>query len=268
MIVESREQNVERDLVRGLLPFGTLHQPDHAIEKGRAGSSGDAHANPIGQHLRAAGHGRAIATRLADDRSQFTGDRRFIDRSDAFNDLAVGRNQIAGFDKNNVADLERGAGNQLEILRARTAQQLGFCFGARAPQGIGLRLSASLGDGLGKIGEQHGKPQPHDDLKFEHDLTAAGHEISDQNDGGQSGDDLKHEHHWVLDQRARIELHERLADRRDHNLGVHQSRHRHALANLRGFHRNNSEENSIRTRCRRASSVARRADRARAPGRR
>ena len=113
------EQNVERDFVRRLLPLGAFHQLDHAIEEGRAGRRGDAHADPVGQHLRAAGDGRAVAARLADDRSRFTGDRRFVDRSDAFDDLAVGRDQIAGFDQDNVADLERGARDQLEVLPAR-----------------------------------------------------------------------------------------------------------------------------------------------------
>ena len=46
---QAREQDVERDLVRRLLPLGALHQLDHAVDEGRALRRGDADADPVGQ---------------------------------------------------------------------------------------------------------------------------------------------------------------------------------------------------------------------------
>ena len=98
-------------------------------------------------------------------------------------------------------------------------------------------------------------------------LRASGHEVADQDDGGERGDDLEHEHDRILHQGPRIELDEGRADRRNHDLGIEQRRDRHAFAQLRGFHRRDSEISSMRTGCRRSSRNARRSGRARAPGR-
>jgi hypothetical protein len=58
------------------------------------GIGGDAHDDPVGQHARAAGHGAAVAAGLAHDRRRFAGDGALVDRGDAFDDLAVGRDQL------------------------------------------------------------------------------------------------------------------------------------------------------------------------------
>ena len=143
-------------------------------------------------------------------------------------------------------------GHQPIVLRiACLGQQLGLGLGALAPQRVGLRLAAAFGDGLGEIREQHGEPQPQDDLELEDDVSAAGDEIADQDHGGQRRDDLEHEHHRILDQRARIELDEGGADGRHDDLRIEQRRYRHALAQDRGFHRSDSEPNWKRTGCRR-----------------
>ena len=122
--------------------------------------------DPVRQHLRAAGHRRAVAAGFADDRRGFARDRRFVDRGDAFDHLAVGRDDVAGLDKHDVADLEAGAGHHL-TLAVSTGQQLRLRLGAGAPQRIRLRLAAAFGDGFGEIGEQHGEPQPDNDLERE-----------------------------------------------------------------------------------------------------
>jgi hypothetical protein len=183
--------------------------------------------------LRAAGHRGAIAARLADDRRRFTGNRRFVDRGHAFDHFAVRRNDVAGFDQHDVADFERGRRHQPIALRiARTGHELGLSLGALPPQRLGLRLAAAFGDGFGEVGEQHGEPQPQNDLKLEADMLAAGDEIADQNHRGQRRDDLEHEHHRILHQRPRIELDEGGADRRHDDLGIEQRRYRHALAQM------------------------------------
>ena len=60
------------------------------------------HLDLIGEHARAAGHGRAIAARLADHRSRFAGDRRLIHRRDSLHDLAVGGNEFAGRNQHHI----------------------------------------------------------------------------------------------------------------------------------------------------------------------
>ena len=163
---EAREQDIERDLVRRLLPLGALHQLDHAVDEGRALRCGDADADPVRQHLRAAGHRRAVAAGFADHGRGFAGDRGFVDGSDALDHLAVGGDVVAGFDQHDIADLEAGAGHQ-PIGLAGTVQQLGLALGAGLLQRLRLRLAAAFGDGFGEIGEQHREPQPQDDLEGE-----------------------------------------------------------------------------------------------------
>ena len=92
---QADEQNVKRDLVRRLLALGALDQPDHTVEEGGPQRRGDADADPVGEHLRAAGDRRAVATGLANDRSRLAGDRRLIDGGDAFDHLAVRGDEVA-----------------------------------------------------------------------------------------------------------------------------------------------------------------------------
>ena len=61
--------------------------------------------------------------------------------------------------------------------------------------------------------------------------------IAQEDHGGERGDDLHHEHHRVLDHQARVELDERLPDRRQKDRGV---QHRglglaHLVANFHGL---------------------------------
>ena len=53
------QQDVERDLVRRLLPLGAFDERDHPVEERLARIRRHLHANPVGQHLRAAGHRRS-----------------------------------------------------------------------------------------------------------------------------------------------------------------------------------------------------------------
>ena len=168
---------------------------------------------------------------LADDRRGFAGDRRLVDRGHAHDHLAIRRNHVAGFDENNVTDLEAGARHQPIILQiAGAGEKLGLSLGALPAQRVGLRLAAALGHRFGEIGEQHGEPQPQDDLELERNMAAAGHEIADENDRRQRRNDLEHEHDGILHERARIELDEGGADGRHDDLRIEQRRDGHALA--------------------------------------
>ena len=165
---QAGEQDVERDLVRRLLPLRALDQGDHAVEEGRARLGGDAHLDPVGEHLRAAGDRRAVAAAFADDRRGLAGDRRFVDRGDALDDLAVGRDEVAGLDQHDVAACAAGSpAPSVHLVADDVGQPLGDGLGLGLAQGLGLRLAAAFGHRLGEVGEQHREPEPERDLDGE-----------------------------------------------------------------------------------------------------
>ncbi len=71
------EENVQRDLVRRLLPLGRLDEVDHPVEKRLARVGGHPDNEPVGEHAGAAGHGAPVAAGLADHGGALAGDRRF-----------------------------------------------------------------------------------------------------------------------------------------------------------------------------------------------
>ena len=127
MIVSAASRMFERDLVRRLL---ALRAFDHARSCGRGrsrpGSAVIAHDQPVGEHARAAGHGAAVAAALADHRRALAGDRALVDRGDAFDDLAVARDDVAGLDQDDVALAQRRARGD------RASAVASPCRGARA----------------------------------------------------------------------------------------------------------------------------------------
>ena len=112
------------------------------------------------------------------------------------------RDEVAGLDQHDVAGLEAGAGHEPRAgRRRRGSSRLACGLGPRPAQRVGLRLAAALGHRLGEVGEQHGEPEPEDDLERE----AAGppppvSEVAEEQDGGQRCHDLDDEHHRVADQ--------------------------------------------------------------------
>ena len=96
---QAGDQDIQRDLVRRLLPLRAFHQRDHAVEERFAGIRRDADLDLVGENSRAAGDGAAVAARFADHRRAFAGDDGFVDGGDAFDHFAVARNQVAGFDR-------------------------------------------------------------------------------------------------------------------------------------------------------------------------
>ena len=166
MIVRPGEQDVERDLVRRLAALGALDERDHAVEERLAGLLRDLDHEPVGEQPRAAGDGRAVAAGLADHGRRLAGDRRLVDRADALDDLAVGRDDLAGLDDHDVAALRARAPG--DLARRRAAAR---CVGrpGRA-QRARLRLAAALGDRLGEVREQHRQPEPDRDRELEADV--------------------------------------------------------------------------------------------------
>ena len=103
---ESGQQDVQGDLVGGLLAAGALDQGDHAVEERLARLGGDLHHDPVGQHPGAAGDRRAVAAGLADDRGRLAGDGRLVDGGDALDDVAVAGDELSRRHHAQVAELE------------------------------------------------------------------------------------------------------------------------------------------------------------------
>ena len=119
---ERREQDVERNLVRRLAALGTLDEGDHAVEERAARLLRDLDHQPVGEQPRAAGHGRAVAARLADHRGGLARDRGLVDRAHAFDDLAVGGDDLARLDDDDVTALEVGRGDLLQAAGVGSAE--------------------------------------------------------------------------------------------------------------------------------------------------
>ena len=161
MIVSPASRMFERDLVRGLLALGALDEGDHPVDERLAGPRGDAHDDPVGEHARPAGDGRAVAAGFADHRCRLAGDRRLVDARDALDDVAVARDDLAGDDDDLVAEVELGAGHLLD--RPVGAPAVRHRLGAGLAQRVGLRLAATLGHRLGEVREQHREPEERGD---------------------------------------------------------------------------------------------------------
>ena len=83
----------------------------------------DADDDPVGEDPRAAGDRAPIAAALADDRRALAGDGALVDRGDALDHLAVGRDDLAGLDEHVVALAQRGAGTSSRAPRARRPRE-------------------------------------------------------------------------------------------------------------------------------------------------
>ena len=169
---------------------------------------GDLHLDEIGKNRGAAGHRRPIAPGFADHGRGFAGDRRFVDRGDAFENLAVAGNDLAGLDQNDIVQLEVERVHDLNaaVQVVRIGIALGRGVGAGLAQRVRLRLAAPLGDRLGEIGEQHREPQPGGDLPGKSRMPIVCEQVAHEQDGDDGRDHLGHEDHGVFGQGPRIEL--------------------------------------------------------------
>ena len=89
------QENIERDFIRRLLALGAFHHGDHPVQETFPRAGRDANDEPVGEHLRAACDGAAIAAAFPYDRRAFAGDRALIHGRHPFDDLAVGGDEIA-----------------------------------------------------------------------------------------------------------------------------------------------------------------------------
>ncbi len=207
---QADQQDVQRHFVGRLLPPGAFHQGDHPVQGRLAGVGADAHQQPVRYQPRVAGHRRAVAAGLADHRRRFAGDRRLVHRTDAFDDLAVAGNQFAGLDAHQVATPQAAGGDVGEAaVGIPAARAQAFATGLEA---VGAGLAATFGERLGEVGEEHSEPQPERDLQRQAGAHALRRDQAQQ--AGDHGSQLDHQHHRRAQQLPRIELDERLHQRR------------------------------------------------------
>ena len=216
---QADEQDGERDLVRCLLPLRPLDQRDHPVEEALPRIDRHAHPDAVGDDARTRGHRRPVAARLADHRRAFAGDRGFVDRGDAGDHLAVGRDQVARLDQHDVADRQAAAGDQFPAV-GNTGQQLGAQFRLGIAQARGLRLAAPFRQRLGEGAEQDGQPQPDDELELEAQRQAI--RPNAEQHGEQQCDAGGDEHHRIADQLRGRELLEGVPDRGNDQVGGEQ----------------------------------------------
>jgi hypothetical protein len=93
-------------LIGRLLALRSFDQSDHPVEESLTGVGGDLDPDVIRENLRSASDGAAVATGLANHGSTFAGDHRLVHRRDAFDNVAVAGNDVAGLTQNNVARAE------------------------------------------------------------------------------------------------------------------------------------------------------------------
>src|SRR3546814_8072369 len=74
--------------------------------------------DPIGEDARPRGHRAAVAARLADHRRAFARDCGLVDRGHARDHLAVGGDQVAGFDEHDLSLFDLACGNDLVGVRS------------------------------------------------------------------------------------------------------------------------------------------------------
>ncbi len=137
---------------------GSFDQRDHAVDEGVAGRRGDLDHDPVGQHLRPARDGAAVAAALADHRSRLAGDGGLVDAGDAVDHVAIARDGVACLADDPVPEPQLSGGH--ERLDTVGAEPAGRGVAPRGPQGGGLGPTAALRHGLGQVGEHHGQPQP------------------------------------------------------------------------------------------------------------
>ena len=209
---EPREQDVERDLVGGLLPLGSLDEANHPVEEAVARVGGDAHDEPVGEQPRAAGHRVAVAAAFADHRRALARDRALVHARHPFDHFAVTRHEITRLDEHVVAGPQARRGHRLDGgVPPRARQPLGRRVLPHRPHRIGLGPAAAFGERLGKRCKQHRGPEPdghggHECGRFAARLPEA---AEDREDRDQHRPHLDGKHHRRSHHPPRIEFGER-----------------------------------------------------------
>jgi len=160
---ETGQQNAQCNLVRSFLPSCAFHHRDHAFKKAVTWLRRHAHHQPIRKQASTAGDGAAVTAGLAHHGRALAGHCAFVHRSDAFEDLAIRGQHIAGLHQVQIASPESAGGCSLDaaIRPVAGAHDLP---GLRIPPGpaqrIRLCFAAPFRQRLREVGEQHREPEP------------------------------------------------------------------------------------------------------------
>src|SRR4029077_3400232 len=148
-------QNVQRDLVRGLLSAGSFDQRDHAVDKALARFLSNLHDDSVRQHSRTTSHRTAVAAALPDHWRALARNRALIDASDAIDDVTVARNHVSGLADHPIARPEVRRWDWLlgPVEHGGIDEPTSDGVGLGAAQRLGLRLPAALGDSFREVGE-------------------------------------------------------------------------------------------------------------------
>ena len=161
----ARQQDVEGDLVRRLLPLGAFDEGDHAVEERGARRGRDPHDQPVGDHRGAAGDGGAVAAGLADDGADSpVMAASLTEAMPSTTSPSPGIRSPASTSTRSPMSRSSAEHAGVQSLRSGSYSRLATVCGARLAQGVGLRPAAPFGHGLGEVGEQHREPEPGRDL--------------------------------------------------------------------------------------------------------
>ena len=158
------QQDRQGDLVRRFTALGAFHHGDHPVEEGFSRVHAAADHQPVGENACPAGHRGKIATGFTDHRGRLAGNGAFVHRGAAFDDFAIAGDNIPGFHQHHVAFAQifrRHVVDRRVMLRGAQFAGEGRFF--HPFQAVGLGFAAAFRHRFGKVGEQHGKPQPDTD---------------------------------------------------------------------------------------------------------
>jgi hypothetical protein len=161
---QSRQQDGQRDFVRRLLALRAFHQGNHPVQKSFARIDGDADLDFVGEH-----RVPPVTALRSPPLSRITG---------ADSPVMADSSTVA------APSMTSPSAGMVSVARTRTTSPLrssvaltssscpffrcgAFWSDAGFPQGLGLGFAAAFGHRLGKIGKQHGKPQPERQLRDE-----------------------------------------------------------------------------------------------------
>ena len=212
-----REQDRQRDLVRRPAALGAFDHRDHAIEEAFAFAAGDAHDDPVRQHARAAGHRGEVAAGLAQHGRRLAGHGAFVHRGDAFDDLAVRRNDVVGFDEHQVALAQAHPPRRCDTRVVLLLNSFLACTWRRIERSVAAcalpRPSATASAKFANSTVSHSQTataRMNPGAALALDLAERG---ADADDRREDAADEHDEHHRIADLHARIELAEGVADR-------------------------------------------------------
>ena len=222
------DHDVQRDLVRRLLPLRAFHQRDHAIEKRLARIRRDLDLDPVGEHLGAAGHGAAVAARFADHRRALAGDGRFVHAGDALDHFAVAGNHVARLRRSRCRRARSCVAGTISSRPSRSRRAMVSVLVLRRVSACALPRPSAMASA--KLANSTVNQSQSVICAAKPTLRSVRNRGPD---GGHHRADLHHEHDRVLHHAARIQLAERIHDGALHDGRVEQRRARVAFCEIK-----------------------------------